>query len=194
MKKIVFLWCILVINVAAYSQFYKSDYFLTKIEFGTSLTYIWNDEALNDNYIYHELTWNLNGGISVSKYLNVGIQSMVIVATKYLPQDTATYNILGGFAQFNFINRTNFRLFGEFSLNFGDFCTAVKENYYGEPYRRAGLKYLGYGGSAQAPILKTKYLFLEVGFYNYIMLNKIEYKYNYTQYIIGINYAFGKLE
>ncbi len=37
-------------------------------------------------------------------------------------------------------------------------------------------------------------LFLELAFFNYHGLNSIEAQSNYTQYILGLNYRFGKLK
>ena len=56
--------------------------------------------------------------------------------------------------------------------------------------------YLGIGGGVNLALSKNKgsNLFLELAFFNYHVLNKIEFKSNYSQYIIGVNYRFGKLK
>jgi len=194
MKKTALLFLIIFIFVnTVFSQSKKNKYFLNKVEFGTSVTYIW-DSPISDNYFFQELTWNVNGSISISKYMNIGIQSLVIFATSYIPPDTANYNIVGVFSQFNVLNQKEVRIFGEVSLNKGDYCFCVKGNIYDEPYRKAGLNYIGYGFGIEMPIFKNnKHLIFEAGFHNFLILNRIKYKSNYTQYILGVNYVFGKM-
>jgi len=58
-----------------------------------------------------------------------------------------------------------------------------------------GLSYLGIGGGAQLPLnFLSKNIFIDLAFFNYTILGKVDFKYNRTQYIIGINYVFGDVE
>ena len=73
-------------------------------------------------------------------------------------------------------------VFVELSGNKGNYCTC----YPNFPYTRENLYYLGIGGGVNFRLHKQ--FFLDIGFTNYDILNNIKEKYNYTQYIIGINY------
>ncbi len=185
---------LLLFNLQTYSQKKSKRYFLNSFVAGTSLTYIWDTENYPNTqvvaYRYNEYTWNINMAASVSKGLFVGIQAMTLF-TNSTRSDNAIYNIYGLFAQYDCLaySGSKWSLILESSINTGDYFTGGWE----DPYRREGLYYYGIGGGLEIPLSSiSDKLFLDLSFYSYDILNKIKEKYNYTQYIIGLNYHFGK--
>ena len=157
---------------------------------GTSLTFIpdYNNNPSVSNYNYFEYTWNLNAAVSISKRIFTGVQALTIF-TNGSRVENNTYYIIGLFGQFNFIPKQKFRFFAELSINTGDYCTCG--NF--DPFRVEDLVYLGWGGGFDLPLkFITKNLYLDLSFISYLILNDIDDKHGFTQYIIGINYRFGK--
>lgn len=162
-------------------------YFLKSLVFGSSVTYIWDGHTQNNNF-FQEYTWNMNGGISIHKQVIVGVQLMRLFY-RYRYQQWNSSHIYGLFTQYDFIPDKKSKLFAELSFNRGNYCTCGKS----APYSASNLHYLGFGAGIDLPTAKLyDKLYLDLSFYNYFILNKIESKYNYTQYIVGLNYYFGK--
>jgi len=167
--------------------------FLNGFIVGTSLTYIWNsnkkDYPVDENF-YEEYTWNINFATTLNKRMIAGIQVLNIF-TSGTHVENNNYLIYGIFTQYDFLAKRNKKtaLFLEMSINRGDYCTCGHL----DPSRKTNLWYHGFGGGIELPIKQiSEHLFLDLSFYNYIILNKIKTKYNYTQYIVGLNYHFGK--
>jgi len=169
---------------------------ISQIEFGktfivgTSLTFIpdFDTNPSVSNYNYFEYTWNLNAAVSISKRIFTGVQALTIF-TNGSRVENNTYFIMGLFTQFNFIPKQKFRFFAELSINTGDYCTCGNL----DPFRKKNLVYLGWGGGFDLPLkFLSKNLYLDLSFIAYLILNDIENKFGYTQYIVGINYRFGK--
>lgn len=216
-KKITLLLIIIfiIIPIKLLSQHKKANYFFRKIEFGTSLTYIPEIIEYRPSYKGKAITWNINSAISISKHLNIGIQSLVILRTNYYKPDWEHYSINGFLIQCNilkinqidfsmmkflkqkyidFLNNNESQLFCEISFNRGDYFSPSFNNPDAEePYRIESLNYLGGGMGLMIPISKKKHCRIELGFYNYVIINKIPLKSNHTQYIFGFDYVFGKL-
>jgi len=173
----------------------KDNYFLNNFVAGTSLTYIWETDnspyvPQYEDYFWEEYTWNINFGVSLNKSFTSGIQVLNIF-TKGTHIENERFLIYGAFGQYDVFGRTKSKmsLILEMSINIGDYCTCDHL----DPYRKENLWYYGLGGSLEFPLTNiSEHLFLEIGFYDYLILNKIKTKYNYTQYIIGLNYHFGK--
>ncbi len=95
------------------------------------------------------------------------------------------YFILGTFGQFNLVPRANkARFYIEGSLNMGNYCTCLPES----PYMRDNLYYYGLGAGIDWQL--TKWVRLDLGFFNYNIINKFTEKNNYTQYIVGLDFPF----
>ncbi len=184
MKKIILAFIFVLFFSNSFSQ-KKNDYFFKTIVFGSSITYIWDNY---NNHIFQEYTWNVNGAISLHKQLFLGVQVLTIFNSS-IKNDWNNFYMYGLFGQFDFFPKQKFRLFIETSINNGNYCTCSNL----DPYLKNNLLYIGFGLGSDIPLkfLSDK-LFLDISFYNYLILNKIKTKYNYTQYIIGINYHFGK--
>jgi len=167
----------------------QSDFGKTFIV-GTSLTFIpeiENDPSLSQ-YNFFEYTWNLNAAVSISKRIYTGVQALTIF-TNGSRVENNTYFIMGLFGQFNFIPKQKFRFFAELSINTGNYCTCGNL----DPFRVENLVYFGWGGGFDLPMkFLSKNLYLDLSFVAYLILNDVENKYGFTQYILGINYRFGK--
>jgi len=157
---------------------------------GLSLTYIWdydNTGSLTD-YRYNEYTWNLNAAVSISKRIYSGVQVMTIFISG-TRVDGDNYSMYGLFGQYNFTPKKKSRFFIETSFNQGNYCTCGKL----DPYKKDDLLYWGLGIGLEKPLKSiSKSLYLDLSFVNYTILDNLQDKYNYTQYIIGLNYRFGK--
>ncbi len=195
-QKSILIFVFLLFSTSIFAQ--KKDNFLfNSFTAGTSLTYIWEGEINGDKYtgaprefIYNEYTWNINFATSLSKSFQLGIQVLNIYTSGTRIENE--YNkIYGMFVQYDFLYRTPYsvKMFIDMSINRGDFCTAG----FSDPYTKKGLWYHGMGGGVELPLkMISKKLFVDLSLYNYMILNKIEKKYNFTQYIIGLNYHLGK--
>lgn len=184
--KNLFLYLILFLSLRADAQSNSSNYF-NKIILGTSVTLI-SDEHENVNapkqkeYI-KEYTWNTNLSLEINRYFRMGFQYMYIQEkSKYF--DNQKYFIAGTYIQFNPLATKTppNRIYIENSLNIGNKCTCGND----KQFKLDNLKYwgLGFGGD----IKLTNWLHLDLAFHNYIILNKIEGKYNWTQYIVGLDF------
>lgn len=169
------------INASVIGQSYS------RFNIGSSLTYIRD----NDKYTYRsydEFTWNLNASINISKRIQFGVQALSIFAdggnTGY-----DYYHIVGGFMQFYYMQNHALGLFLETSINNGNLYFPVTQLY---PSRLEKLNYIGIGGGVEIPLIKDKNLFLDISFVSYYTLFQDEKCNAFTQYIIGINYKFGR--
>lgn len=171
----------------------EEAYFGNIIRIGASVTYIWEENEWAENHFFGETTWNLNAAFRMSKRFWIGAQAAPIFTRDRVGPNIKrkTYYMAGIFGQFDFYNSEGFRFYGETSINLSDYCTCGNV----EPNRLPNL--FKWGGGAGLEVLLNKgsgkNLWLELAFFNYVILNEIQNKYNYTQYIIGLNYTFGKL-
>lgn len=175
----------------------KNEYFFNNFTAGSSLTYIWDSEIYGNTYTgapgeykWFEYTWNINFAASLSEKMQIGVQVLNIFTSGTRIENS--YNtIYGVFAQYDFFSKIPHRrkLFIDMSFNRGNYFTGDIL----DPYTREGLWYHGMGGGVELPLSKrNKRIYIDLSFYNYWILNKIEKKYNYTQYVIGLNYHIGK--
>lgn len=174
----------------------KNNEFFKTFSIGSSLTYIWdlskdkNNLGPEYNYKFKEYTWNINVSASVSKKIDIGFQALNIFTSGTRVENSQS-QIFGLFSQYNFLGgkKTPTKLFIEGSINKGNYYTGGTL----DPYLREGLYYVGCGMGLDIPLRNiSKNIFLDVAFMNYWILNDIFDKYNYTQYIIGLNYYIGK--
>lgn len=162
-----------------------------KFTTGTSFTYIWDYDDFS-NIVYREYTWNMNAAISFTNRFWLGVQAMPTFTRNDFGGiiDRVNYSIIGVLAQYDYYVQDRWKLYAETSYGYGDYCTCGKS----QPYRRAGLSYFGVGGGAQLPLnFLSKNIFVDLGFFNYLILNQVDFKYNHTQYVIGLNYMFGDI-
>lgn len=168
-------------DAAIFSQNDRT-FILNKIIIGTSLTLITDKRENPVPYTYDEYTWNTNLAIDLNKRLRVGLQYMGLWTQKDKVHD-GNYFILGTFGQFNILPRADkARLYVEGSLNTGNYCTCLPDR----PYLRDNLYYYGLGAGIDWAV--AKWVHLDLGFFNYNILNKFDGKYNYTQYIVGLDF------
>jgi len=177
---------ILLSGIICFSQ--TNEYFLSTFRVGTSLTYIWNVGDETEEFELLEYTWNINGSVYLSKRIQTGVQALLIFNHRR-QSDWTKYHIYGLFGQFDFFPNQKCRLFIETSINRGDYCHSGS----GDPYRVDNLYFWGHGIGGDFPLRGiSDRLYLDFAFINYIIINDIEKKYNYTQYIIGLDYIIGK--
>lgn len=188
-----FLVLLMVFCMSQYS-FSQSDngYLAKTLEVGTSFTYIWNDYSQPaGEFLYSELTWNMNVKMKLHNRFWLGLQVAPIYAwTRDKGQITNEfYHWYGLVAQFDVVSRKKFQFYVETQLNRSNLLILKEYN-----TKQAGIYYLGFGVGANI-LLNEKgrqNLFLEIGFNNSFILNRIEDKSYYTQYIVGLNYRMGK--
>ncbi len=158
---------------------------------GTSLTYIPNlanpVSAFPEGYFYHELTWSINLALDLNRRFRVGVENKTLFSQSPL-SGRNTYFMAGVFGQYDFLRQRKggFRFFPELSFHYGNHCTCDP----GDPHRVDGLYYIGFGLGLNWPV--SKRILLDFAFNNHEILNKHPYKYNYTQYIIGIDYRLSR--
>lgn len=182
-KNTVLLLLTILFTHSVFSQETRT-FVLDKVTVGTSLTRIRDKYETPSIYDYYEYTWNTNLAIDIAKRWRIGMQYMALWTKKDKVSD-GNYFILGTFSQFNLIPRANkARLYIEGSLNMGNYCTCEPNS----PYLRDNLYYYGLGAGIDWEL--TKWVRLDLGFFNYNIINKFTEKYNYTQYIIGLDFPF----
>ncbi len=170
----------------SFAQSNKKDYF-NKVVLGTSLTLIPNlydnlNAPKQESKVF-EYTWNTNLSLEINKLFRTGFHYMYIVEkSKYF--DNQKYFMAGTYIQFNPLGKKTppNRVYIENSLNIGNRCPCRID----KPYKLDNLKYWGLGLGADLKL--TNWLHLDLAFHNYIILNKIQEKYNWTQYIIGLDF------
>lgn len=170
-----------------------SDYFGKTLEVGSSLTYIWDDnDRPQGDFLYSELTWNVNFKMKLHDRVWVGAQvAPIFTRTRdFSTISMENYNLFGVLTQFDFLSKKEAQIFGEVSLNRAN----LLKRYFSNSTKMEGLNYLGFGGGLNLMMNKKgkQNLFLEISFFNYHLLNDIANKSNYTQYIVGCNYRIGK--
>lgn len=172
--------------IECYSSATAQRDFADHMMIGTSLTYLrFNEKDIyKNNYGYDEFTWNTNIGVSISKHIFAGLQILNIFSSQ-ISKPKNHYIIYGLFSQFNIINFKGHRLFAEASFNQGNYCLCGDI-----PYKADDLYYLGIGVGYDFPFKKIPNLYLDFSFMTYPMLNKIEGKDVYNQYVVGLNYRF----
>lgn len=190
------LFAILISSGTLFSQLSqtetKENYFGSAVQIGSSVTFIWEKNEWQSNHFYGETTLNLNTAMRLSKRFWLGIHTMPIFTNeKYgSSNNRSSYYMAGIFSQFDFLVDKDMRLFGETSINVSDYCTCGDE----APRYDSNLFKWGGGASLELPIthFPKNNLWFELGFYNYVILNDIADKYNFTQYIFGLNYRIGR--
>ena len=154
---------------------------------GSSLTIIHHYEDVPALPRYNEYTWNVNAAIQISKRLDMGVQAMSIFM-KPESKPSKLHHIVGVFAQFHFIKK-KMKFFLEASLNTGNYKLSTFDFL---PTYSNEVIYIGWGGGFELMLSKkTPNLFLDLSFISYEELN-VESPYAFTQYIVGLNYRFGK--
>ena len=163
-----------------------------RLVLGTNLTYIWDVARLNGAQIegstFHELSWHLNIATPILRRLYLGFDYNQIFARDPFSGGNR-FRIAGPFAQFNFVRQKRprrikqiERFFFELGGYKGDYCTCDPDN----PYREDNLTYIGFGFGLDIKL--NQKLHLDLAFNNYEILNDILGKYNYTQYVIGLDF------
>jgi hypothetical protein len=179
------LFLLLFTSTVGYSQADRP--FGDRLIIGTSVTYIWeNNKAVTRN-MHHEITWDKNIAVSLTRSLYFGLshKSIFTRGSSFFDDknNRERYSVAGAFAQYDLIQQNQKRLFVELSYHIGDYCTC---GYQTDPYRRNRLRYLGMGGGIDLPIWKS--ISLDLAFIHHNILNRVPQKYGYNLYVVGLNY------
>lgn len=175
------------IYLLSLSNLYGQDRFARSLTLGTSYTYIWNQTSIAPSVnetTHQEFTWNTNIALEVLPKWHLGFQYMNIRSiSERNANRQSQHQLFGLFNQYDFYTSQNgIRLFGEAQYKYGDYCTCGQL----DPFVLEDLHYLGLGGGVEVPLYKR--LKLDLAFYNSVILNNVPLKYNFTQYVIGLNY------
>ncbi len=155
---------------------------------GSSLTFLHYYEDEPGLPRYNEYTWNVNAAMQITKRLDMGVQALAIFM-KPEGNPSENHHIIGVFGQYHFIKKEKIKVFIETSINTGNYKLSRNDFY---PSYENGIVYIGFGGGVELKISRRiPRLFLDLSFVNYEQLH-IEKSYAYTQYIVGLNYRFGK--
>lgn len=160
--------------------------YFDRLILGTSLTLIPNNYTFansSEDYLYLEYTWNNNIAIDITRRWRMGFQYLATL-TKSEISASQKYFMAGTFLQFNFLPKDikRDRLYIEASYSLGNHCSCGDF----EPYKLDNIRYWGLGAGADFKL--TNWLRLDLGFFNSQIFNKIEGKYNWTQYIMGLEF------
>lgn len=156
------------------------------IIFSTSLTYKPDSETINgvdvsDKFEYHEFTWATSALIKLSKYYRVGLDFKKIFTRARLGGNH-DYFLLGLPNQLTFLHQPKFFLYATAGPYIGNYCTCGEDN----PYKVKNLWYLNYGGGFNLRI--NEKFRANLGFTNANILTKTPGRYNFTQYLIALEY------
>jgi hypothetical protein len=152
---------------------------------GSSLTYIWDPAytSLNSSETHHyeEFTWAVNLATDLSRRVRVGVDHKSLFTRSELSGENH-YSMTGVFTQYNLLPRKRTRLFLSAMLYNGNYCSCDPD----DPYLRKNLFYYGLGWGLD--IRLTQGLYLDLAWENMNIFNNVHGKYNYTQYIIGLDF------
>lgn len=143
--------------------------------------------SLPEGYIYHEYTWSANLALDLNQRFRVGAENKTLFTRSALSGNN-TYFMAGVFGQYDFLTQRKggFRFFPELSFHYGNYCTCDP----GDPHQVNGLVFIGFGLGFNWPL--SKRLLLDIAFTNHEILNKNPYTYNFTQYIVGVDYRLSR--
>ncbi len=167
----------------------KSSYlkFGERILYSTSFVWLPNQGYYHENWL-HEFTWYNSLSLNINKSIYVGIHYLYIFtkgSTIYTESQSEQYGIYGLVLQYDFLPRFENRLYFETSYNKGDYCPCDDD-----PYKLPDLSYLGIGFGYDFPVFKR--ITFRMGFTNYLVIDDIKDKSNFTQYVLGFNINLGK--
>lgn len=152
---------------------------------GSSLTYIWDPAytSLNstETHRYEEFTWAVNLATDLSRRVRVGVDHKSLFTRSELSGENH-YSMTGVFTQFNLLPRKRTRLFLSAMLYNGNYCSCDPD----DPYLRKNLFYYGLGWGVDIRLMRG--LYLDLAWENMNIFNNVHGKYNYTQYIIGLDF------
>jgi hypothetical protein len=163
-----------------------NKYIITNIVIGGNFVYIpsfYTAQGSSIEQKYNEYTSSANIAIDIKKHLRVGFDYKKI-NTLFKPNTKKNYSMSGVFVQYKFLDNTKRYFYAELAYYNGNYCTCGDY----EPYTLNNTKYASLGGGVN---LKLHNNFrLDLGFTSAQVLNKVYWPYNYTQYIIGLDYVF----
>lgn len=155
---------------------------------GISWTYR-NGTNTNTEIKYHEWASSSNIATNLTPSLYFGISDIGIRkrSNDFVGEEVKSkFRMYNAFFQYDFIPQKKSRLFVESSIGVSNYCTC---GLFDEPGLRKKTTYLGLGVGYDFPIYKDV-IYLDLSLLSYNILNKIETKKPFYQYVIGLNYNF----
>ncbi|MDX1936423.1 MAG: hypothetical protein SFU21_04885 [Flavihumibacter sp.] len=164
----------------------EKTFFNKTVVFGSSVTVIPDNESVNGiskDARFTETTWALNLQYDVTNHYRAGIDVKNIFTAGQLSGKNHYY-MVGLTNQWKFFHTKNTFTFLELAPYLGNYCTCGDDN----PYKKNGLVFLNAGAGINIKLAER--LRLDLAFHSASILNKQPGKYNFTQYIIGLDYLF----
>ncbi len=169
----------------------NTDFFNSFI-IGSNLMYYNSKVYTQDNgkdHLFSFFLWNLNFAASLNESIFLGVQNFMFF-TNDINNQKNNYNLTGIFAQFDFLRKSkNARIFFDLSINNGN----ILFDYDFGPVYRKNTPYAGFGFGFDFPLKRiSEHLFLDLSGYRYVLLVNSSLGFSFNQYVIGLNYHFGK--
>ncbi|MFN7118790.1 MAG: hypothetical protein ACK4TA_18470 [Saprospiraceae bacterium] len=185
MKTIYIFLLITLVNNALHAQQVTPLAPFQRWTLATNASYFWDTQADFPEYFYQDWTISVSLATDISHRFRLGLERRFIYSYSRLSQATNQYNIDGFFLQCNILPPENrVRFFLELAVRSGNYCNCSD----GDPYKKTGILYGGYGAGLQFNIWRG--LFANVYFSGNAILNDIEGKYAYNNFFTGLHYTF----
>jgi hypothetical protein len=190
MKPLSLLFCVFLLITNCFGQKIQQakqkSYLKKTFIAGSSVTVIPDKEiinGINKNTRFTETTWALNLQYDFSNHYRAGIDFKNIFTNGQLSGKNHYY-MVGFINQWKFFHTKNTFTFLELAPYLGNYCTCGEDN----PYKKTGLFYLNAGAGINIKL--AEHLRLDLAFHSASIINKQPGRYNFTQYIIGLDYLF----
>jgi len=169
----------------------NKDFFNSFIA-GSSVMYYNSKEYIQvdgTNYFFKFWLWNLNAAVSVNKRIFLGVQNFMFFADN-AENEKNNYHLTGIFAQFDILRTAaDKRIFFDLSLNNGNILFDFDKG----PVFKKNTAYAGLGFGFDFPLKRiSKKLSFDMSGYRYIILTNSNDGFSFNQYVLGLNYHFGK--
>lgn len=156
---------------------------LYALKVGTSFTYIWNESEDK------EYTWRLNAAWQFSSRFSAGVNLMNIWNESPLRDQQLIHAVVAGpFGQFKLTDSRVWDLYAETGIFVGNYCSCL--DLYEVPYKRNGLVY--WANAIGVNVRINRFIQLDMALADHIIFNRVPKKYNFTQYIIGLDFLLLK--
>ncbi len=171
----------------------KNNNFLNSFIVGNSVMYYNSGEYVQQNgvnYFFNFYLWNFNVTASINKSIFLGVQNFMFF-TNNAEKEKRNYNLTGVFSQFDILRgKNNIRIFFDLSINNGNILFDFDKG----PVYKKNTAYGGVGIGFDIPLKPvSEHIFLDLSGYRYFLLTNINLGFAFNQYVIGINYRFGKM-
>jgi hypothetical protein len=144
-------------------------------------SYIWDNQPnllYSGNPMYNEVTLGSRLLVFPFKELGGGIQFTKVYTTSIF-NSLENFTLYGPIIQYKSINKERINFYADIGFLKGNFCLCEVV-----PVKKERLNYLSIGAGIYYRILPQ--IFLDIGFSSVNILNKMDYKFGYNHYRIGL--------